>query len=313
MIFLLSLHQLENNELKMPKFYDKVNVLRKPEWLKIRLQSNEESAEVERIVKEHSLHTICSSGLCPNKAECWRRRTATFMILGEVCTRGCKFCATQTGKPLAPDHSEPEKVAESVRLMGLRHVVVTSVTRDDLPDGGAAHWARVVEAIRKENPDATIELLIPDLDARADLIEIVAASAPDIIGHNIETVERLTPLVRSRAKYRTSMRTLEIISKTGIVSKSGLMVGLGESDDEVIQTLGDLRDVGTEIVTLGQYLRPSLEHYPVAAYITPEKFEWYRLQALDMGFSYCASAPLVRSSYLADAALESVKEKTCCK
>ena len=294
----------------MPKFYDKVNVLKKPQWLKIRLQSNEESAEVERIVREHSLHTICSSGLCPNKAECWRRRTATFMILGDICTRGCRFCATKTGIPLAPDASEPEKLAESVRLMGLRHVVVTSVTRDDLPDGGAQHWAAVVEAVRRSNPDATIELLIPDLDARADLIEIVAASKPDIIGHNIETVERLTPLVRSRAKYRTSLRTLEIISKQmGAVSKSGLMVGLGESDDEVLQTLRDLRDVGVEIVTLGQYLRPSLEHYPVAAYITPEKFEWYRLQALEMGFSYCASAPMVRSSYLADAALESVKRK----
>ena len=314
MFFLLSLHQLENNELKMPKFYDKVNVLRKPQWLKIRLQSNEESAEVERIVREHSLHTICSSGLCPNKAECWRRRTATFMILGDICTRGCRFCATKTGIPLAPDASEPEKVAESVRLMGLRHVVVTSVTRDDLPDGGAQHWAATVEAIRRKNPDATIELLIPDLDARADLIEIVAASKPDIIGHNIETVERLTPLVRARAKYRTSMRALEIISASGAVSKSGLMVGLGESDDEVLQTLRDLRDVGVEIVTLGQYLRPSLEHYPVAAYITPEKFEWYRLQALEMGFSYCASAPMVRSSYLADAALESVKSRiAACK
>ena len=300
---------MENNELKMPKFYDKVNVLRKPEWLKIRLQSNVESAEVERIVKQHSLHTICSSGLCPNKAECWRRRTATFMILGEVCTRGCKFCATQTGKPLAPDPSEPEKLAESVRLMGLRHVVVTSVTRDDLPDGGAAHWARVVEAVRKENPDATIELLIPDLDAQEDLIQVVLASQPDIVGHNIETVERLTPLVRSRAKYRTSLRTLEIISASGAVAKSGLMVGLGESDDEVLQTLRDLREAGVEIVTLGQYLRPSLEHYPVAAYITPEKFEWYREKALEMGFSYCASAPMVRSSYLADAALESVKRK----
>ena len=308
LVFLLSLHQLENNELKMPKFYDKVNVLKKPQWLKIRLQSNEESAEVERIVKEHSLHTICSSGLCPNKAECWRRRTATFMILGDICTRGCRFCATKTGIPLAPDPAEPEKVAESVRLMGLRHAVVTSVTRDDLPDGGARHWAAVVEAVRRENPDATIELLIPDLDARADLIEIVAASKPDIIGHNIETVERLTPQVRARAKYRTSLSTLEKISATGAVSKSGLMVGLGESDDEVLQTLRDLRDVGVEIVTLGQYLRPSLEHYPVAAYITPEKFEWYRTQALEMGFSYCASAPMVRSSYLADAALESVRQ-----
>ena len=293
----------------MPKFYDKVNVLKKPQWLKIRLQSNEESAEVERIVREHSLHTICSSGLCPNKAECWRRRTATFMILGDICTRGCRFCATKTGIPLAPDASEPEKLAESVRLMGLRHVVVTSVTRDDLPDGGAQHWAATVEAIRRKNPDATIELLIPDLDARADLIEIVAASKPDIIGHNIETVERLTPLVRARAKYRTSMRALEIISASGAVSKSGLMVGLGESDDEVLQTLRDLRDVGVEIVTLGQYLRPTLEHYPVAAYITPEKFEWYRTQALEMGFSYCASAPMVRSSYLADAALESVRKR----
>ena len=293
----------------MPKFYDKVNVLKKPQWLKIRLQSNEGSAEVERIVREHNLHTICSSGLCPNKAECWRRRTATFMILGDICTRGCRFCATKTGIPLAPDPAEPEKVAESVRLMGLRHAVVTSVTRDDLPDGGAQHWAAVVEAIRRSNDDATIELLIPDLDARADLIEIVAASKPDIIGHNIETVERLTPLVRSRAKYRTSIKTLEIISQSGAVSKSGLMVGLGESDDEVLQTLRDLRDVGVEIVTLGQYLRPSLEHYPVAAYITPEKFEWYRLQALEMGFSYCASAPMVRSSYLADAALQSVKRK----
>ena len=196
-----------------------------------------------------------------------------------------------------------------MRLMGLRHVVVTSVTRDDLADGGAAHWAATVRAVRKENPDATIELLIPDLDARADLIEIVAASAPDIIGHNIETVERLTPLVRSRAKYRTSLRTLELISRSGAVSKSGLMVGLGESDDEVLQTLRDLRNAGVEIVTLGQYLRPSLEHYPVAAYITPEKFEWYRLRALEMGFSYCASAPLVRSSYLADAALQSVRGK----
>ena len=295
----------------MPKVPQKNDYLRKPDWLKISLRSTTDSAEVEQIVEGRCLHTICTSGMCPNKAECWRRRTATFMILGDICTRGCRFCATKTGIPLAPDPAEPEKVAESVRLMGLRHAVVTSVTRDDLPDGGAQHWAAVVEAVRRENPDATIELLIPDLDARADLIEIVAASKPDIIGHNIETVERLTPLVRSRAKYRTSLRTLEIISRSGAVAKSGLMVGLGESDDEVLQTLRDLREVGVEIVTLGQYLRPSLEHYPVAAYITPEKFEWYRLQAMEMGFSYCASAPLVRSSYLADAALESVKEKTC--
>ena len=291
----------------MPKFYDKVNVLRKPEWLKIRLQSNDESAEVERIVKEHSLHTICSSGLCPNKAECWRRRTATFMILGEICTRGCRFCATKTGIPLAPDPSEPEKLAESVRLMGLRHVVVTSVTRDDLPDGGARHWAAVVEAIRKENCDATIELLIPDLDARADLIEIVAASKPDIIGHNIETTERLTPVVRAKATYRTSLATLRYLSEQGVKTKSGVMLGLGESEEEVLQTLRDLRDAGVKIVTFGQYLQPTEEQVPVAEYITPETFERYRRIALDLGFDYCASGPLVRSSYLADEALSSIK------
>ena len=280
----------------------------KPKWLRVKLPTGKKYTELRGLVDKYSLNTICTSGSCPNMGECWGDGTATFMILGEVCTRGCKFCATQTGRPLAPDPTEPQKLAESVRLMGLRHVVVTSVTRDDLPDGGAEHWAQVVEAVRKENPDATIELLIPDLDAREDLIEVVLASKPDIIGHNIETVERLTPLVRSRAKYRTSMRTLEIISRSGAVAKSGLMVGLGESDDEVLQTLRDLRNAGVEIVTLGQYLRPSLEHYPVAAYITPEKFEWYRTQALEMGFSYCASAPMVRSSYLADAALESVRK-----
>ena len=229
------------------------------------------------------------------------------MILGEICTRGCRFCATRTGRPEAPDADEPRKVAESVALMKLKYVVVTSVTRDDLPDGGAAHWAATVEAIRSQNPDAVIELLIPDLDARPDLLDTVIASKPDIIGHNIETVERLTPLVRSRARYRTSLATLRYLSSRGVVTKSGLMVGLGESDDEVLQTLHDLRQAGVRIVTLGQYLRPTLEHYPVAAYITPEKFEWYRLQALEMGFSYCASAPLVRSSYMAEEALRSVK------
>lgn len=292
----------------MPKFYDKVDVLKKPGWLKIRLHRTSEWAEVRHIVEKHDLHTICSSGRCPNQAECWSRRTATFMILGDICTRGCRFCATRTGHPLAPNAEEPRKVAQSVALMKLRYVVVTSVTRDDLPDGGAAHWAATVEAIRSLNPDAVIELLIPDLDARADLLETVAASKPGIIGHNIETVERLTSVVRSRAKYRTSLETLRCLSDRGVVTKSGLMVGLGESDDEVLQTLHDLRDAGVRIVTLGQYLRPTLEHYPVAAYITPEKFEWYRLRALEMGFSYCASAPLVRSSYMAEEALQCVKE-----
>lgn len=291
----------------MPKFYDKVDVQKKPEWLKIRLHRTEEYAQVRRIVEKHGLHTICSSGRCPNQAECWSRKTATFMILGDICTRGCRFCATRTGRPLAPSEDEPQQVAESVSLMKLRYVVVTSVTRDDLPDGGARHWAATVEAIRSQNPDALIELLIPDFDARPDLLDTVLASKPDIIGHNIETVERLTPEVRSRARYRTSLETLRYLHGQGAVTKSGLMVGLGESDEEVIETLADLRKAGVEIVTLGQYLRPTLEHYPVAAYITPEKFDRYRQQALAMGFGYCASAPLVRSSYLADAALEALK------
>ena len=303
----LFLCQLENNELKMPKLYDEVNLQRKPHWLKIKLHDTATYAEVDRIVKRHSLHTICSSGMCPNKSECWSKRTATFMILGDICTRSCRFCATKSGRPLAPDADEPQHIAESVALMGLRHVVVTSVTRDDLPDGGAVHWAQTVEAIRAKNPNATIELLIPDLDARPELLDVVLASKPDIVGHNIETVQRLTPLVRSRAKYATSLAALRHLAEQGAVTKSGIMVGLGESDEEVLQTLHDLRDAGVRIVTLGQYLRPTLEHYPVAEYITPEKFDWYRQKALEMGFSYCASAPLVRSSYLADEALESVK------
>ena len=291
----------------MPKLHDKADVLKKPGWLKIRLHRTPEWAEVRHIVETHKLHTICSSGMCPNQSECWSRRPATFMILGDICTRGCRFCATRTGHPLEPDAGEPERVAQSVALMQLRYVVVTSVTRDDLPDGGARHWAATVEAIRTKNPDAVIELLIPDFDARGELLDTVLASKPDIVGHNIETVERLTPLVRSRARYRTSLETLRLLAEKGAVTKSGLMLGLGESDDEVLQTLHDLRDAGVRIVTLGQYLRPTLEHYPVAAYITPEKFEWYRLRALEMGFSYCASAPLVRSSYMAEEALRSVR------
>ena len=279
---------------------------RKPDWLKIRLHKGEAFAEVERIVTHHSLHTICSSGRCPNKAECWSRRTATFMILGDICTRNCRFCATRTGHPLPPDADEPAKVAESVSLMGLRHVVVTSVTRDDLPDRGAVHWAATVEAIRAKNPDATIELLISDLDAEPAFLDTVIASKPDIIGHNIETVSRLTPVVRTRATYATSLATLRYLAEQGVTVKSGLMVGLGESDEEVERTLADLREAGVRIVTIGQYLRPTAEHFPVAEYVTPERFEAYRLKALSMGFDFCASAPLVRSSYLADEAAASV-------
>lgn len=298
--------------MKMPKYEDggekESAGLTKPDWLKIRLHRNDTFAEVDRIVRRHSLHTICSSGMCPNKAECWSRRTATFMILGEVCTRNCRFCATRSGRPLPPDPSEPQNVAQSVALMSLRHAVVTSVTRDDLPDGGAEHWAATVKAVREANPSATIEILIPDMDARCELLDIIADAGADITGHNIETVERLTPAVRSRAGYRKSLATLEYLSRRGQTTKSGLMVGLGEREEEVLQTLRDLRSAGVSIVTIGQYLQPTAQHYPVAEYVTPERFEQYRQAALAEGFGYCASAPLVRSSYLAEEGLRKVRE-----
>jgi lipoic acid synthetase len=296
------LHQLEKIN-KMPNAYDKVTAHIKPDWLKIKLPGGESYAEMSRIVERHSLHTICSSGMCPNKAECWSRKTATFMILGDVCTRGCKFCATMTGKPLPIDKDEPERVAESIALMGLKHAVITSVTRDDLQDGGAAHWAAVVRAVRNANPHTTIELLIPDMDADKSLIGIIADSRPDIIGHNIETVERLTPQVRSRAKYRTSLQTIRHIADSGIVAKSGIMVGMGESREEVLQAMDDLRENGCAIITLGQYLRPTMNHWPVAEYVTPQQFDEYKEEALARGFDYVASGPLVRSSYMAEEAL----------
>lgn len=290
----------------MPSLCDRVIKLSKPEWLKIKLHSTPTYAEVERIVKEHSLHTICSSGMCPNKAECWSRKTATFMLMGDICTRNCRFCATQTGRPLPLDPAEPEELAQSVELMGLKHIVLTSVTRDDLADGGAEHWVNAVRAIRAKGLSTTIELLISDMNNKPDLLRRVVSSGADIIGHNIETTRALTPLVRSNAHYERSLQVLSTLAAQGAVTKSGIMVGLGESDEQIIETLRDLRQVGVKIVTLGQYLRPTLQHHPVARYVSPERFEWYREQALAMGFSYCASAPLVRSSYLADEALGAV-------
>ena len=288
----------------MPVLNDKVKRQIKPEWLKIKLHDGEGFAEVAHIVEAHGLHTICSSGKCPNKAECWSRRTATFMILGNICTRGCKFCATQTGRPLPIEPNEPERVAESIRLMGLRHAVITSVDRDDLPDGGAEHWRRVIEAVKTINPTTTVEVLLPDFDGREELVDLVMSARPHIAGHNLETIRRITPLVRSKAQYDTSLRNLRRIAESGVPAKSGLMVGLGESHEEVLEALGDLREAGVEIVTLGQYLRPTAKHLAVEKYVTPEEFEQSKKEALAMGFKYVASAPLVRSSYLADQAVE---------
>lgn len=272
----------------------------KPDWLKTRLPNGASYKEVKRIVEGHQLHTICASGKCPNMGECWGAGTATFMILGEICTRSCKFCATLTGKPLPPDDGEPARVAESVRLMGLRHVVITSVDRDDLPDGGASHWAATIREVKRINPDTTIEVLIPDFDGREELISRVAAEKPDIISHNLETVERLTPLVRSRARYKTSLEVVRIIASSGIAAKSGIMAGLGETEEEVMKCLADLRSAGCDIVTIGQYLQPTRKHLEVVEYLDPLKYEAYRQAGLRLGFRVVESAPLVRSSYHAE-------------
>jgi lipoic acid synthetase len=273
---------------------------RKPEWLKISIAANERYAETKRIVESHSLHTICSSGRCPNMGECWGHGTATFMIGGDICTRCCKFCNTRTGKPLPLDEKEPVHVAESVALMKLSHAVITSVDRDDLPDLGAEHWAQTIREIRQMNPDTTVEVLIPDFQGRRELVQQVIEAGPDIISHNMETVRRISPMVRSAARYETSLAVLQQIAESGIACKSGIMVGLGETPEEVETLMDDLRAVGCKILTIGQYLQPSRQHYPVAEYVTPAQFAAYRELGLAKGFSQVESGPLVRSSYHAE-------------
>ena len=276
------------------------NLQRKPDWLKIKLPKGTNYKEIKGIVARHNLHTICTSGKCPNMGECWAAGTATLMILGEICTRSCKFCATQTGKPLSVDSNEPLNVARSIQLMGLKHAVITSVDRDDLPDKGARHWAKTIEEIRSLNPETTMEVLIPDFDGEPEWIQLVVDAKPNIISHNLETVERLTPLIRSKAKYKTSLEVLRYISKSGVVSKSGIMVGIGETKEEVLKTMDDLLEVGCRIFTIGQYLQPTKSHLPVEEYIHPNLFEEYRRIGLEKGFKMVESAPLVRSSYHAE-------------
>lgn len=282
--------------------------VRKPEWLKISIGANERYTETKRIVESHCLYTICSSGRCPNMGECWGRGTATFMIGGNICTRSCKFCNTQTGRPLPLDPQEPTHVAESVRLMKLSHAVVTSVDRDDLPDLGAAHWAQTIREIRRLNPENTIEVLIPDFQGRKELVEQVIEARPDIISHNMETVRRISPLVRSAARYDTSLEVIRQIAASGITAKSGIMVGLGETPAEVEELMDDLRAAGCQIMTIGQYLQPSHRHYPVAAYVTPEQFKRYEETGLAKGFTQVESGPLVRSSYHAEKSLRYLKK-----
>ena len=274
--------------------------VRKPEWLKISIGANERYTETKRIVESHCLHTICSSGRCPNMGECWGKGTATFMIAGDICTRSCKFCNTQTGRPLPLDPDEPAHVAESIALMKLSHAVITSVDRDDLPDLGAAHWAQTIREIKRLNPETTTEVLIPDFQGRKELIDQVIKACPEIISHNMETVKRISPQERSAANYHTSLEVIRQIAESGITAKSGIMVGLGETPAEVEELMDDLISVGCKILTIGQYLQPTHKHFPVAAYITPEQFAVYKETGLKKGFEQVESAPLVRSSYHAE-------------
>lgn len=275
--------------------------IKKPDWLKISIGANARYARTKQIVDTHHLHTICSSGRCPNLGECWGRGTATFMIGGNICTRSCRFCNTQTGRPLPLDANEPEHVAESIRLMELSHAVITSVDRDDLPDLGAAHWVRTIEAVRRLNPETTIEILVPDFQGREELIDAVIQARPDIMAHNLETVRRLTPEVRSAATYDRSLDVLRRITASGVTAKTGIMVGLGETTEEVEATMDDLVGIHCQVLTIGQYLQPTHRHYPVQAYITPEQFQIYKQTGLAKGLAQVESGPLVRSSYHADA------------
>tara|TARA_B100001057_G_scaffold350517_1_gene352030 strand:+ start:18 stop:899 length:882 start_codon:yes stop_codon:yes gene_type:complete len=272
----------------------------KPKWLRVKLPTGESYREVRRLVDKHKLHTICESGSCPNMGECWGEGTATFMILGNICTRSCGFCAVKTGRPMAVDLMEPKRVSESVKLMKVKHAVLTSVDRDDLADGGADIWVETVKAIRRASPSTTLETLIPDFVGKWNNLQKIIDVAPEIVSHNLETVRRLTKEVRIQAKYDRSLEVLFRLKKGGMKTKSGIMLGLGETEEEVVETMEDLRSVNVDILTLGQYLQPTPKHLFVQDFITPEQFQYYKDIGLKMGYKYVESGPLVRSSYRAE-------------
>ncbi|HEU5363980.1 MAG TPA: lipoyl synthase [Hanamia sp.] len=273
---------------------------KKPNWLRVKLPIGEEYKHVRQIVDTHKLHTICESGNCPNMGECWGEGTATFMILGNICTRSCGFCAVATGRPLAVDWQEPKRVAEAIHLMKVKHAVITSVDRDELKDGGSIIWYNTIKAIRELNPQTTLETLIPDFKAQEENIQRIIDAAPDVVSHNIETVERLTRYVRIQAKYWRSMQTLRFLKKGGMRTKSGIMLGLGETKEEVIQTMQDLKESQVDVITIGQYLQPTPKHIPVQRYVHPSEFAELREIGYQMGLDYVESGPLVRSSYHSD-------------
>lgn len=281
--------------------------VKKPSWLKINIGVNDRYTETKRIVDTHGLHTICSSGRCPNMGECWGKGTATFMIGGDICTRSCKFCNTKSGRPLPLDGNEPESVARSVQLMKLSHAVITSVDRDDLVDMGASHWVKTLRKIKELNPAVTVEALIPDFQGNLELVKQVASCGANIVSHNMETVKRLTPVVRSVARYETSLEVIRAIAESGVTAKSGIMVGLGETVSEVEELMDDLLEYGCRILTIGQYLQPTHKHYPVKEYVTPQQFEAYKELGLKKGFAEVVSGPLVRSSYHAEKQLKFCK------
>ncbi|HMR47257.1 MAG TPA: lipoyl synthase [Bacteroidia bacterium] len=278
----------------------KERLYKKPEWLKVKLPIGEEYRKVRGIVDNNKLHTICESGNCPNMGECWGAGTATFMILGNICTRSCKFCAVATGKPLAVDKTEPQRIAESVKLMKVKHCVITSVDRDDLKDGGSEIWAETIRKVREISEGTTMETLVPDFAGKWENLERVMQEKPEIMSHNLETVRRLTKEVRVQAKYDRSLEALKRINAFGLRTKSGVMLGLGETREEVLETMNDLYQNGVHILTLGQYLQPTKEHLPIAEFVNPAVFKEYKQIGLDMGFKYVESGPLVRSSYHAE-------------
>ncbi|MDE6299883.1 MAG: lipoyl synthase [Muribaculaceae bacterium] len=278
----------------------RVDFRRKPDWLKIKLPRGFKTSQVVGLLNEKHLHTICSSGMCPNKGECWGNGTATFMIGGNICTRNCKFCNVPTGKPLPLDEREIEEIVDSVKMLKLRHVVITSVDRDDLPDYGAAHWARMIRRLKEECPGVTMEVLIPDFQGKETLIDMVINERPDVISHNLETVRRLTPEVRTFATYDNSLSVIRRIAASGIRSKSGIMLGLGETREEILETMDDLIAAGCEVMTIGQYLQPTKNHYPLQEYVHPDTFEEYARIGKEKGFRHIESSPMVRSSYHAE-------------
>lgn len=273
---------------------------RLPEWFRMERAKGESYSKVKNLVNRNHLNTICTSGNCPNIGECWNAGTATFMILGNICTRSCKFCSVTTGKPLAIDKNEPNRLANAIRIMKLKHAVLTSVDRDDLEDKGSSFWAEIIGTIKQKNPGVTLETLIPDFDGKEEYLLNIVNAGPEVVSHNLETVRRLTPQIRSRAKYDRSLKVLEFLGKMACVTKSGIMLGLGETGDEILETMDDLIAVGCKILTIGQYLAPTASHIQVQEYIAPEVFEEYRKEGLKKGFAFVESSPLVRSSYHAE-------------